>query len=82
MNETQSQVEFKDLQVIHAGQVAALHIQCISTSFISSMGIDFVTSLYEQFLDRELFLQALHNLQNEVESVHTNHCSLDANVPF
>ncbi len=47
MNETQSQVEFKDLQVIHAGQVAALHIQCISTSFISSMGIDFVTSLYE-----------------------------------
>ncbi len=47
MNETQSQVEFKDLQVIHAVQVAALHIQCISTSFISSMGIDFVTSLYE-----------------------------------
>jgi len=40
-------VEFKDLQVIHAGQVAALHIQCISTGFISSMGIDFVTSLYE-----------------------------------
>jgi len=55
MNETQSQdfgelsraVEFKELQVAHAGQVAALHIQCISTSFISSMGIDFVTSLYE-----------------------------------
>ena len=47
MNETQSQVEFKDLQVIHTGQVAALHIQCISTGFISSMGIDFVTSLYD-----------------------------------
>ena len=47
MNETQSQVEFKDLQVAHAGQVAALHIQCISTGFISSMGIDFVTYLYE-----------------------------------
>jgi ribosomal protein S18 acetylase RimI-like enzyme len=47
MNETQSQVEFKDLQVAHAGQVAALHIQCISTGFISSMGIDFVTSLYD-----------------------------------
>jgi ribosomal protein S18 acetylase RimI-like enzyme len=47
MNETQSQVEFKDLQGIHAGQVAALHIQCISTGFISSMGIDFVTSLYD-----------------------------------
>jgi len=47
MNETQDQIEFKNLQVAHAGQVAALHIQCISTSFISSMGIDFVTSLYE-----------------------------------
>jgi ribosomal protein S18 acetylase RimI-like enzyme len=47
MNETQSQVEFKDLQVAHAEQVAALHIQCISTGFISSLGIDFVTSLYE-----------------------------------
>jgi len=40
-------VEFKDLQVVHAGQVAELHIQCISTGFISSMGIDFVTSLYD-----------------------------------
>lgn len=47
MNKTQNQVEFKDLQVAHAGQVAALHIQCISTGFISSMGIDFVTSLYD-----------------------------------
>jgi len=47
MNETQSQVEFKDLQIKYAGQVAALHIQCIGTGFISSMGIDFVTSLYE-----------------------------------
>lgn len=40
-------MEFKDLQVAHAGQVAALHIQCINTGFISSMGIDFVTSLYD-----------------------------------
>jgi len=47
MNEMQSEVEFKDLQVAHAGQVAALHIQCISTGFISSMGIDFVNSLYD-----------------------------------
>ncbi len=47
MNKSQGQVEFKDLQAAHAGQVAALHIQCISTGFISSMGIDFVTSLYE-----------------------------------
>jgi len=47
MIETQNQIELKDLQVEHARQVAALHIQCISTGFISSMGIDFVTSLYE-----------------------------------
>lgn len=47
MNETQSQVEFKDLHIEYARQVAALHIQCISTGFISSMGIDFVTYLYE-----------------------------------
>ncbi len=47
MNETQSQAEFKNLQVEYAHQVAALHIRCISTGFISSMGIDFVTSLYE-----------------------------------
>ncbi len=47
MNETQNQIEFKDIQVEYARQVAALHIQCISTGFISSMGIDFVTYLYE-----------------------------------
>jgi len=47
MNEIQSQIEFQDLQVEYAEQVAALHIQCISTGFISSMGIDFVTYLYE-----------------------------------
>ena len=50
MNETQSHVEFRDLEVIHAGQVATLHIQCISTGFISSMGIDFVTALYESIV--------------------------------
>ena len=47
MDKSQGQVEFKDLQVAHVGQVAALHIQCISTGFISSMGTDFVTSLYD-----------------------------------
>ena len=47
MNKTQSQIEFHDLQAEYAQQVAALHILCISTGFISSMGIDFVTYLYE-----------------------------------
>jgi ribosomal protein S18 acetylase RimI-like enzyme len=47
MKGTQRQIEFEDLQVKYAPQVAALHIQCISTGFISSLGVDFVTSLYE-----------------------------------
>jgi ribosomal protein S18 acetylase RimI-like enzyme len=47
MNETNSQVEFKDLQPAHAEQIAELHIESISTGFISSLGIDFVTFLYQ-----------------------------------
>jgi ribosomal protein S18 acetylase RimI-like enzyme len=46
MNETNSQVEFKDLQPAHAQQIAELHIESISTGFISSLGIDFVACLY------------------------------------
>ena len=47
MIETQNQIELKDLEAIYARQIAVLHIKCISTGFISSMGIDFVTALYE-----------------------------------
>jgi len=47
MNETNSQFEFKDLQPAHAQQIAELHIESISTGFISSLGIDFVASLYQ-----------------------------------
>jgi ribosomal protein S18 acetylase RimI-like enzyme len=47
MIETQNQIELKDLEAIHARQIAALHIKCINTGFISSIGIDFVTALYE-----------------------------------
>ncbi|MHC4418312.1 MAG: GNAT family N-acetyltransferase [Planctomycetota bacterium] len=35
------------LTIEHARDVAALHIQGINTGFISSLGIDFVTALYE-----------------------------------
>ena len=48
MIETQKKVEFKTLQIEHARQASALHIQSISTGFISSLGIDFVTCLYEE----------------------------------
>jgi ribosomal protein S18 acetylase RimI-like enzyme len=51
MHETQSRdgsgTTLTNLQLVHAQQVATLHIEGISTGFISSLGIDFVTSLYE-----------------------------------
>lgn len=47
MNDTQSQIEFYQLEVVHTGLIAQLHIQGISTGFISSLGIDFVTALYK-----------------------------------
>ncbi|MBN1806893.1 MAG: GNAT family N-acetyltransferase [Sedimentisphaerales bacterium] len=47
MIDTQNDFELNDLRIEHAEQVAALHIQCISTGFISSLGLDFVTSLYK-----------------------------------
>jgi ribosomal protein S18 acetylase RimI-like enzyme len=53
MSDTQNNIEFNDLQIEYAKQVAALHIQCISTGFISSMGIDFVTALYEAIAQSE-----------------------------
>lgn len=36
-----------DIKPEHAQDIAALHIQGITTGFISSLGIDFVTALYE-----------------------------------
>lgn len=36
-----------DIKQEHARDTATLHIQGISTGFISSLGVDFVTSLYE-----------------------------------
>jgi len=38
---------FKSLSKSHSTQIGHLHIQGISTGFISSLGIDFVTALYE-----------------------------------
>jgi ribosomal protein S18 acetylase RimI-like enzyme len=46
MKKTTSKIEFKSLQPIHAEQVAKLHIENISTAFLSSLGIDFLTCLY------------------------------------
>lgn len=39
-------MEFAKLQHQHTDQIAELHIEGISTGFISSLGIDFVTALY------------------------------------
>lgn len=40
-------MEFGKLESKHAEQIATLHIKGINTGFISSLGIDFVTALYE-----------------------------------
>ncbi len=40
-------MEYVQLKVDHSRDVAKLHINGISTGFISSLGIDFVTVLYE-----------------------------------
>ncbi len=40
----------------HASQVASLHIQGISTGFISSLGQDFVTVLYQVIAENEKIL--------------------------
>ena len=47
MDKLQSQIEFYPLQAIHVQQIAKLHIEGINEGFISSLGIDFVTALYE-----------------------------------
>jgi len=40
-----------DIKPEHARDIAALHIQGISRGFISSLGIDFVTALYESIAE-------------------------------
>ena len=42
-----NEIEIRDLQAADARDVASLHITGISGGFISSLGIDFVTALYE-----------------------------------
>ena len=46
-------VKISPLECSHAREVAQLHIQCISTGFISSLGLNFVTSLYESIAQSE-----------------------------
>jgi hypothetical protein len=47
-------MEFAKLELRHVGQIAKLHIEGISTGFISSLGIDFVTALYEAIAKSKL----------------------------
>ena len=47
------QFELNPLQDKHAREVAALHIAGISTGFISSLGADFVSALYEGIAQSE-----------------------------
>jgi len=50
-NDLNRQIEFNPLKIEDAREIAALHITGISTGFISSLGIDFVRSLYEAIVD-------------------------------
>lgn len=43
-------IAIREITVQDAPVVAALHIEGISTGFISSLGIDFVTALYEAII--------------------------------
>lgn len=43
---------FETMKKSDASQVAHLHISGISTGFISSLGLDFVTTLYEAIADK------------------------------
>lgn len=43
-----------DIKQDHATHIAKLHMQGISTGFISSLGTDFVTSLYEAIAESKL----------------------------
>jgi len=53
MNGDLSQIEFKLLRTTHTSRIAKLHIEGISTGFISSLGIGFVTALYEAIAESE-----------------------------
>jgi ribosomal protein S18 acetylase RimI-like enzyme len=48
-----SEFEILPSKAEHAGQVAMLHIEGIKTGFISSLGLDFVTALYEAIAESE-----------------------------
>ena len=48
--EKETKFKFAILETKHAEQIARLHIEGINTGFISSLGIDFVTALYEAII--------------------------------
>ena len=47
MDSASGEIKFGMFNALHALEVAELHINNISTGFISSLGADFVTALYE-----------------------------------
>jgi ribosomal protein S18 acetylase RimI-like enzyme len=51
MNNRQNQITFDVLKTRHTPQLARLHIEEIKTGFISSLGVDFVTALYESIAE-------------------------------
>ena len=54
------------LQPQHARQIAKLHIEGINRGFISSLGIDFVTALYEAIAEAQSCFGIINRETNEV----------------
>ncbi len=59
-------VNITKLSVEHAQQVARLHISGISTGFISSLGVNFVTALYEAIAESEYGFGLVAEKDNKV----------------
>jgi ribosomal protein S18 acetylase RimI-like enzyme len=56
----------KVLEVQHARQIAKLHIEGIDRGFISSLGIEFVTALYEAIAEDQSCFGIIDSESNEV----------------
>jgi ribosomal protein S18 acetylase RimI-like enzyme len=64
-----SQFKFAALDTKHAEQVARLHIEGISTGFISSLGTEFVTALYEAIAQSKTDFSFVTSLVSEDNKV-------------
>ena len=65
-NPKQDNIKCEVLQPHHARQIAQLHIEGINRGFISSLGIDFVTALYEAIAEDNSCFGLINSENDEV----------------